>query len=323
MTDVLMTGISGFVGSNLASELVKEGYNVTGLIRHVSERELVSLKSILDRIRLIKGDLTSYHSMNSVIDSVHPRYVLHLGALTPVRLSFEDPLPYIETNFKGTVNVVHAILERAPKARLIFSSTAEVYGMQKKCKPIEETAPLNPISPYAVSKEAADQYVRMAMRVYGLKATIFRPTNTYGRRNEKGFLIEYLIDSMLRGKTCYIGAPDSMRDYMFISDHVQAYLLAIKTDRAVGEVFNVSPGNSVTNREVAETAKEVVGFNGKIVDDTYPPGYPQRPVQWDPPYLVLDSAKISKVLGWKPAVTLEKGIEKTVKKQRELLRKVK
>ena len=313
MTNILVTGCTGFIGSNLSIKLVEEGYNVYGLVRHISRAGLAPLNVVLDRIRLIEGDLTTYHSINSAVSATQPQYIIHLGALTPVRLSFENPFPFISINFQGTVNVVHAMLEKAPKAKLICASTAEVYGWQKKHEPIRETASLNPASPYAVSKEAADQYVRMAMKIYGLTATILRPINTYGRCGERGYLVEYLVSSMLKRETCYIGSPDSIRDYMFIDDHINAYLLVMKSEKAVGEIFNVSPGNPVTNRELASIIARIIGFEGKIVCGNYPPGYPQRPARWDPDYLVLDNRKICETLGWKPAVTLEEGLTTTIK----------
>lgn len=316
MTNVLVTGCTGFIGSNLTTKLVEQGYNVYGLVRHVSRAGLVPLNAVLDRIRLIEGDLTTYHCINSAMSAAQPQFVIHLGALTPVRLSFESPFPFITINFQGTVNIIHAMLERAPKARLVYASTAEVYGWQEKHEPIKETASLNPASPYAVSKEAADQYVRMAMKIYGLMATILRPINTYGRRGEKGYLVEYLVSSMLRGETCYVGAPDSVRDYMFVDDHVNAYLLAVGSKKAIGEVFNVSPGNPVANRQLADIVAKIIGFGGKIVHGTYPPGYPQRPTTWDPDYLVLDNTKIRETLGWKPTVTLETGLMKTIESWR-------
>jgi len=312
MTRVLITGISGFVGSSLAKKLVEEGYSVSGLVRPVTGRELASLKPLLDKIQIVRGDLTTYHSISSALSLIHPQYVLHLGALTPVRLSFEDPFPFIETNFRGTANLVHAMLEKTPKSRLILASTAEVYGVQRKRVPIKETASLNPSSPYAVSKEAADQYARMAMMIYNLKATVLRPINSYGRETQRSFIVEYLITSMLNGENCFLGAPNSIRDYMFIDDHVNAYFLAMKSDRAVGETFNVSPGNPVSNRRLSEIVAEITEFKGRINYGSYPPGYPQRPAQWDPPYLVLDSTRIHKILGWRPTVTLEQGLRKTV-----------
>ncbi len=309
---VLVTGCTGFIGSNLATKLVENGYRVYGLVRHVARKELKPLDSILDKIRLIEGDLGTYHSVSSAIGNVQPQFVLHLGALSPVRLSFENPFPYISTNFEGTVNIIHSMLEKAPKARLIFASTAEVYGWQNKREPIKEIAALNPASPYAICKEAADQYVRMAMRIYDFKATVLRPINSYGRRGEKGFFVEYLVSKMLKNETCYIGAPRSIRDYMFVDDHVNAYLLAMKSEKATGEVFNVSPSNPVTNEKLASILSEIIGFNGKIVFGSYPPGYPSRPVAQDPDYLVLDSTRIREIIGWKPTVNLEEGLRQTV-----------
>jgi len=318
MTNILVTGCTGFIGSNLTRKLVEEGYDVYGLVRHASRRDLEPLDPILDRIHLLEGDLTRYYSVSSVVSAVQPQFICHLGALTPVRLSFEDPFSYLLTNMEGTVNLVHAILDNCPKARLIAASTAEVYGWQRKRKPIMEDAPLNPASPYAVSKEAADRYIQMAMNVYGLKATVLRPINTYGRRGERGFFTEYLISTMLDGETCYVGAPDSVRDYMFVDDHVNAYLLSVRSDKAVGRVFNVSPGNPVTNCELAEMLVRLVGFDGKIVYGSYPPGYPRRPAMWDPDYLVLDSSRISKIIGWKPTLSLEEGLRKTIDGWREM-----
>jgi dTDP-glucose 4,6-dehydratase len=309
---VLITGCTGFIGSNLATKLLENGYRVYGLVRHIARKELKPLDTILDRIRLIEGDLTTYHSISSAIDTAKPQFVLHLGALSPVRLSFENPFPYISTNFKGTVNIVHAMLDKAPKARLVFASTAEVYGWQEKREPIKETSTLNPASPYAVSKEAADRYVTMAMKVYDLQATILRPINSYGRRGEKGFFVEYLISKMLKPETCYIGAPKSIRDYMFVDDHVNAYMLTMKSEKAIGEIFNVSPGNPVTNEELTKILSRIVGFDDKIVFGSYPPGYPWRPVPQDPDYLVLDSTKIREILDWKPTLTLKEGLKKTV-----------
>lgn len=311
MTNVLITGCTGFIGSNLTTRLVEDGYEVYGLVRHTSRRELQPLDTVLDRLHLIEGDLAGYHSINSAVHATHPEFVLHLGALTPVRLSFENPFPYVLVNFEGTVNVVHAIVENAPKARLIYASTAEVYGWQERKEPFIETTVLNPASPYAVTKEAADQYIRMAMKIYDLRATVLRPINTYGRR-EKGFFIEYVVSSMLKNQTCYLGSPESVRDYMYVDDHVNAYLLAMRSEKAIKEVFNISPSNPITNREVAEIVAKTVGFNGNCIYNSYPPGYPQRPAMWDPDYLVLDSAKIRKILGWKPKVTLEEGLKKTI-----------
>lgn len=310
--NVLVTGITGFIGSRLASRLVEEGHKVNGLVRHSSERSLSRLNTILPQIHLMEGDLASYHSVLSAVEASEPEIVFHLGAMTPVRLSFEDPYPYIGINFDGTVNLVHSILKEAPNARLIAASTAEVYGWQKGDKPIAESALLNPASPYAVTKAAADQYVQMANKIYHLKGTVLRPINSYGRTGEAGFYAEYLISKMLSGETCYVGAPDSVRDYMFSEDHVNAYVGTAKTAKSIGGVYNVSPGNPVTNADLAKRLSTMIGFKGKVVFGSYPPGYPLRPQDQDPKYLVLDNAKITKEVGWHPMYSLDDGLRHAI-----------
>lgn len=308
---VLVTGITGFIGSNLARRLVADGHDVYGLVRHVSRTEVNQLGAAAEKIRFVEGDLGEYHSVRSAIASTSPSAVIHLGALTPVRHSYEDPFPYAKINFEGTMNVAHAILEISPSTRMIAASTAEVYGEQPH-EPTPEDAKFNPSSPYAVSKAAADSYLRMAMKIYGLKATIMRCNNTYGRIGERGFFVEYAVSSMLADKTVYVGAPDHVRDYMYVDDHVDAYVRALERKEVIGQVFNVSPGNPIANLALAEKIAELLGFKGSISRGSYPPGYPMRPSRWDTDYIVLDSGLIGSTLGWKPSVTLDEGIRHVV-----------
>ena len=308
---VFITGITGFIGSNLAEKLVEKGYDVYGMVRHVSRSELSRLERVIERNHIVEGDFTEHHSVRSAIASTAPKAVIHLAALSPVRYSFDNPFPYAKINYEGTMNFAHAILDDAPKTRLIAASTAEVYGWQPS-KPTPEDTKLNPSSPYAVSKAAADLYLQMAMKVYGLKATVMRCNNTYGRSGEKGFLAEYIASSMLKNQTVYIGTPNHVRDYMYIDDHVDAYVRALENESAVGQVYNVSPGNPVTNAELTKKIAEITGFKGKIVEGSYPPGYPTRPANWDTEYIVLDSARIRKQLDWKPSVSLDKGLQLAV-----------
>ncbi|MGD0423341.1 MAG: GDP-mannose 4,6-dehydratase [Candidatus Bathyarchaeia archaeon] len=308
---VLITGITGFIGSNLAQRLVSEGYDVYGLVRHVSRSALRPLESILDKVRFVEGELGEYHSVRSSIEFSAPDVVVHLGALTPVRYSFENPFPYFKVNFEGSMNVAHAIIDGSPKSRLILASSAEVYGWQDH-RPILEETKLNPSSPYAVSKAAADSYVQMATRIYGLRATVLRSNNTYGRLHEHGFFVEYVISSMLANRTVYVGAPEHIRDYMLVDDHVDAYVKALNRTDSVNGTFNVSPGNPVSNIELARKIGEIVGFKGKIAAGSYPPGYPVRPAKLDTDYIVLDSSKIRSHLGWTPSVGLDEGIARVV-----------
>jgi nucleoside-diphosphate-sugar epimerase len=187
-----------------------------------------------------------------------------------------------------------------------------VYGLQEN-KPLKETVSLCPSSPYAVSKAAADLYLQMMFNTFDLHGSIMRPANSYGRKFDASFVIEYLVTQMLKGETVYIGAPDSVRDYMYVDDHVAAYLLAMKKGEADREIFNVGTGVGVSNHELAELIAKKTKFDVKKIRlGSYPPGYPYRPLASDQPYIVLDSTKIRKILHWSPTVSLDEGIDRVI-----------
>ncbi len=311
---VLLTGILGFIGSNMAERLIGDGHEVYGLVRRVASRNMASIGEILGDITLISGDVSDYVSTRNALRTANPEVVIHLAALSPVRDSFERPFEYQQANLIGTMNVAHALLEMpdSKNRKILAAATAEVYGIQGNA-PLIEDLPLHPSSPYAVSKAAGDLYLQMMFNSYDLHGTVMRPTNSYGRKFDKSFVIEYLVTQMLGGRPVYIGAPDSVRDYMYVSDHVNAYMLAMKSPKADGQVFNAGTGMGITNKELAEMIARKIGFDlKKIKYGAYPPGYPYRPVISDQPYLVLDSKRINKVLGWAPKVTLDKGLEKVI-----------
>jgi GDP-mannose 4,6-dehydratase len=316
---VLVTGILGFIGSHLAEKLVNNGDEVYGVVRRVANRNLDAVGKILKDITLITGDITDYASTRNAIKTVNPDVVIHLAALSPVRDSFERPFEYQQANLIGTMNVAHAMLELpdAQTRRILAASTAEVYGLQEN-QPLKESLPLKPSSPYAVSKAAGDLYLQMMFYTYELHGTVMRPANSYGRKFDNSFLIEYLVTQMLKGENVYIGAPDSIRDYMYVDDHINAYFLAIKSTKADGQVFNAGTGIGVTNRELAQMIADKVGYDRKKIKlGSYPPGYPFRPVISDQPYIVLDAAKIKRALNWSPHVNLSEGLDKVITYFRE------
>jgi GDP-mannose 4,6-dehydratase len=311
---VLITGVLGFIGSHLASRLVENGDEVYGLVRRVASRNLDVLGNALKDVTLVSGDITDYASTRNALKSATPSVVFHLAALSPVRDSFERPFEYLQANFQGTMNVAHALMELPdPKTRkLLAASTAEVYGIQGE-EPLKESLPLKPSSPYAVTKAAGDMYLQMMFNSFNLHGTIMRPTNSYGRKFEKTFMVEYLVTKMLKGETIYIGAPDSVRDYMYVDDHVNAYVLVSKNPKANGQTYNAGTGVGVTNRELAEMIAEKLDYDlSKIKFGAYPPGYPLRPLVSDQPYLVLDPTKIKKEIGWAPRVELSEGLDKVI-----------
>ena len=314
MTRVLITGISGFIGSHLAARLLKERSEVYGLTRRVANRNLEMLSEILPDVTLVSGDISDYVSARNAVRTVNPDVIFHLAALSPVRDSFERPFEYQQANYIGTMNVAHAMLElQDPNTRkIIAASTAEVYGLQAN-EPLREELPLAPSSPYAVSKAAGDIYLRMMFNSFDLNGTVLRPTNSYGRKYDPSFLVEYLVTQMLKDEKIYIGAPDSVRDYMYVDDHVNAYVLAMRSPKAKGHVYNVGTTIGVSNRDLALMIARKVGFNTKnIIVGSYPPGYPYRPQISDQSSIVLDSTKIRKELNWKPTVSLDEGLDRTI-----------
>jgi nucleoside-diphosphate-sugar epimerase len=212
------------------------------------------------------------------------------------------------------MNVAHAMLELpdSQTRKLVAASTAEVYGLQKK-EPLRESLPLRPTSPYAVSKAAADLYLQMMFYTYNLNGSILRPANSYGRKFDTSFIIEYLVTQMLKGEKVYIGAPDSVRDYMYVDDHVNAYMLTIRDAKANGHVYNAGTGIGISNRKLAELVAQKIGFNQKKIKcGSYPPEYPFRPSISDQPYIVLDATKIKEELNWSARVSLSEGIDQSI-----------
>jgi nucleoside-diphosphate-sugar epimerase len=304
----------GFIGNHLAQKLVDEKIEVYGVVRRVASRNFDVIHNLLPDITLISGDVSDYVSVRNAVKTANPDVIFHLAAISPVRDSFERPFEYQQANYIGTMNVAHSLLElQDPQTRkLIAASTAEVYGIQPN-EPLKETLSLHPSSPYSVSKAAGDLYLQMMFSSFSLNGTILRPTNSYGRKFDTSFVTEYLVTQMLKGQKVYIGSPDSIRDYMYVDDHVNGYLLSMKSKNANGQVYNVATGIGVSNKELAFMIADKVGFDRKnIVLGSYPPGYPYRPLVSDQESIVLDSTKIRKELGWKPTVTLSEGLDKVI-----------
>ncbi len=304
----------GFIGSNLAQKLVNEKIEVFGVVRRVASRNMDVISNLLPDITLISGDVSDYVSIRNAVKTANPDVIFHLAALSPVRDSFERPFEYQQSNFIGTMNIAHSLLElQDPQTRkLIAASTAEVYGIQPNA-PLKETLPLHPSSPYAVSKAAGDLYLQMMFNSFNLNGTILRPTNSYGRKFDTSFMVEYLVTQMMKGQKVYIGSPDSVRDYMYVDDHVNGYLSSMKNPKANGQVYNVGTGIGVSNKELATLIAEKVGFDKKnLVLGSYPPGYPYRPLISDQSSIVMDAKKIKKELDWKPTVSLAEGIDKVI-----------
>lgn len=321
MQKILVTGVTGFIGSHLVRELVGS-HDVYGAVRPCASRDMAALRPFLQGASLVRLDITDPHAVAGCLRSVDPDVVVHLAALSPVRDSFDAPLAYVRTNIDGTLHIAHELL-RLPdpgRRRLIYASTAEVYGIQQGRR-VREDAALNPSSPYAATKAMTDNYLRMMAAVYGLDTTVLRCINSYGRKLDASFFVEYVVTTMLRGETVHVGAPGSTRDYMYVSDHVGAILAALRHPEVRGEAFNATPGGAISNEELALKIADILGFpRDRLVLGHYPPHYPLRPRASEQPHIDLDSSKIRSLLGWRPTVTLADGLARTVAYWEERLR---
>ena len=313
---LLLTGSTGFIGSRLAVLLRERGWEVWEMLRYVSGGRY----AYYQRANRVFADLKDSEMVRRAVDQVKPDVIINLGAESAVSFSFDHPEDVEDVNCIGTIRLMSAALEVGVK-HFIHASTSEVYG-RSTAFPITEDTPLGATSPYAASKIGAEEHIRVRMHTDHLPATILRPFNTYGRalvRNPH-FVVERAITRALEEGKVHLHDPNPWRDFMFREDHVAAYLAVLENwDRAVGETFNVTTGQTWQIRQMAEAVARIVqSQTGRRVEVTFEER-PDRP--WDIPKLHGSSEKIQKALGWKPRYDLEAGLEQAVHEWRMVLSK--
>jgi nucleoside-diphosphate-sugar epimerase len=214
-----------------------------------------------------------------------------------------------EANYLGTVNLAEACYREVPHFKqFIMAGTSEEYGMTLKNvkERLTEDSELNPNSPYAVAKVAADLYLRYMHKAYRFPITIMRPFNTYGRKDNVHFFIERTITQMLNGKKVLLGDRTTVRDWIYIDDHVDAYVKAVGNSKAIGEAIQICSGRGYSTEDTAKLIAKLTNFKGDIIWGSTP----KRPL--DARILIGDSSKAKKILGWEPNYTLEQGLKKTI-----------
>jgi len=305
---VLVTGASGFIGDHIIPRLEEKGYDVWALERYVTGRYAKS-----KNVKTVFGDLRDHFSIRNIIRQVQPDLVIHLAAISPVSYSYEHPIEVLDTNLKGTVNLAEACLREVPHFKqFLYASTSETYGNGPDIK--TESTPQNPNSPYAVSKLATEKYLLYLKGGHNFPVTLLRPFNTYGRKRDYHFVVEHAIMRMLTLKTCRMGDLSPTRDFMYVDDHVSAYLTCLENPLAIGETFNFCTGMGVKIKGLVHLVKRLIGFEGEIEWGTKP----KRPLDID--VLVGSYEKAEKVLGWRPQYTLEEGLTKTIDFWRESIK---
>jgi len=300
----LVTGGAGFIGSHLVEELVRRGEKVR-VLDNFSTGKRENLKPCLDRIELLEGDIRSYHIVREAVQGVE--YILHQGALPSVPRSINDPITTNEVNVGGTLNILDAARDAGVK-RVVYASSSSVYGANRELPKREEMMP-QPISPYAVAKLTGEKYCHVFSRTYGLETVALRYFNVFGPGQDPqsayaAFIPRCVVGMMEGERLTIFGDGTQSRDFTYVSNVVEANLLAVQAEGVSGEVFNVACGTSLSLNEIVGHIRQVLGGDGDIVYGPLRPG--------DVPHSQADISQARARLGYEPRVPVEEGLERVV-----------
>jgi nucleoside-diphosphate-sugar epimerase len=299
VAQVLITGSQGFIGRSLREYLVREGYSVLGL-------------DVCEGAE-IKANILSLDELLSSLRDYRPSHIVHLAAISNPPACRSDPHNCLNTNVLGTVNMLE-VARRLGVDRFVYLSSANVYGPHPPLPVVEET-PLQPRTVYDYSKVMAEKCVEAYSRVYGVPAVIFRSWKVFGEYDSPQSAISRFIDACLRGGeiTLYNGGRD-VTDPYHVDNLCHAIELALRSEKAVGEVFNVGTGNAVSIRELAELIKRLTSSNAALKDA------PPRSAEESEPMISYPSIeKIVRLLGYRPIVSLEEGLKRQIRHRQRAL----
>ena len=309
MKKILLTGSEGFIGSHLTEELVKHGFEVKAFVLYNSFNTWGWLdtlpKAIMDHVEVFTGDIRDPHGVKTAMEGCDA--VFHLAALIAIPFSYHSPDAYVDTNIKGTLNVLQAARDLQVE-RVLITSTSEVYGTAKYV-PIDEKHPFQGQSPYSATKIGADRLAESFYRSFELPVTIVRPFNTYGPRQSARAVIPTIITQLLSGKDeIKLGSLTPTRDFNYVKDTANGFIEIYKSDRTIGEEINIA-----TQREISigNLAKEIIGQinpNAKIICDEER----LRPEKSEVNRLLGSNEKIKTLTSWSPKYTFEQGIAETI-----------
>jgi nucleoside-diphosphate-sugar epimerase len=304
MSNYLVTGGAGFIGSNIVDALVKQGESVRVLDNCATGR-LSNLKAIIDQIELVQGDIRDLALVREAVKDID--YIFHQAALPSVARSVDDPITTNEINITGTLNIFVAARDEKVK-RVVYASSSSVYG-DSNVLPKREDMPADPLSPYAVSKYTGEQYCKVFYSIYGLETVILRYFNVFGQRqnpnSQYSAAIPIFIKAFLDGKSPTIyGDGEQSRDFTFVENVVSANLLACHADGIAGEVFNIAYGKHISLNDLILTIKNLLNSSVKPVYEQARKG--------DVQHSLADISKAQRLLGYKPKVDLEEGLRRTI-----------
>ncbi len=294
---ILITGADGFIGSHLTEELVRQGHNVRAFVHYNSFNSWGWLddcsEDVKGKFEVFAGDIRDPHGVRSAMQGCDA--VLHLAALIAIPYSYHSPDTYVDTNIKGTLNIVQAARDLGV-AKVVHTSTSEVYGTAKFV-PITEEHPLQGQSPYSASKIGADQIAMSFYTSFGTPVAILRPFNTYGPRQSVRAVIPTIITQIANGKRqIKLGAVHPTRDFSYVADTVAGFISALNSDRGIGEVINIGSNFEISIGDTARTIAEVMGVEIEVITDEQR----LRPEKSEVERLWASNGKARELLGWQP-----------------------
>ena len=313
---VMVTGADGFIGSHLTEELVRQGEKVKAFCEYNSFGTWGWLdtlpKEIKDEIEVFMGDVRDPNGVRVAMKEQDTVY--HLAALIAIPFSYHSPDSYVDTNIKGTLNVLQAARDHGTR-RLLVTSTSEVYGTAQYV-PIDENHPYQGQSPYSATKIGADRLAESFYRSFELPVTIVRPFNTYGPRQSARAVIPTVITQLLAGKEeIRLGALTPTRDFNYVKDTVAGFITIAKHDNTIGQELNIATEQEISIGELAQEMVRQINPNAKIVTDEAR----LRPEKSEVNRLLGTAKKLNALTGWKPVYTLEQGLAETIEFLRDNL----
>ncbi len=308
---VLITGGLGFIGSNLAIELVKKGAHVTILDNMMPNQggNLFNVKSIKNKVDINFSDIRDRLAVEQLVKG--KEYIFHLARQTDHILSLKDPFPDIDINVRGTAILLEACKKNNPRVRLIYTGTRGQYGKAVKL-PVSEDAPTNPRGIYEITNLTAEKMIQVYHDVHGIKSIMLRLTNTYGPRSQMKHdhygVVNWFIRLALDDDTIPLFGDGTLkRDFLSIDDAIRAIIVCAQSKSCYGEIINIGNSKPETFLTLVQTIIRLSG-KGRF---TFTPFTPERSSQ-EPGDFASDIAKIKRLTGWKPSVSLAKGLEETI-----------
>lgn len=305
---VLVTGGAGFIGSHLTEKLVELGAKVKVLVHYNSRNHWGNLeylpKDVLDQVEIFLGDVQDPYSVQKAVAGCS--VVFHLASLIAIPYSYVAPASYVETNIKGSLNVMEACL-RADVKRVVHTSTSETYGTALYT-PIDERHPLQGQSPYSASKIGADKIVESYYRSFDLPVSTLRPFNTFGPRQSARAVIPTIIAQALTSRTVELGALDPVRDLTYVKDTVMGFIKIVESEKTIGEVINIGNGKGIA---IGDLAKRIVALIGQDIE-IRTNRQRLRPEKSEVMKLICDNSKAEAFMNWKPNYTLDEGLKETI-----------